>query len=132
VTIVARGEQTSGAFTVLEFAVPPGEGPPLHVHTREDELVQVVDGDFRWKLGDELSPSAPGSFVFIPRGLPHGFQNVGDGPGRHRITFAPAGMERFFELQAELTEFDLDAFKHAAAEVGMDVVGPPLAESDPL
>ena len=41
-------------------------------------------------------------------------------------------MEGFFEQLATLTEFDLDAFKAAAAEHGMEVVGPPLAESDPL
>lgn len=48
------------------------------------------------------------------------------------ITFAPAGMEGFFDRLSTLTEFDLDAFRAAAAEHGMDVVGPPLSESDPL
>jgi hypothetical protein len=39
VTFIARGQQTNGAFTVLDVSVPPGEGPPLHVHGREDEYV---------------------------------------------------------------------------------------------
>jgi quercetin dioxygenase-like cupin family protein len=132
VTWLARGEQTGGAFTTLEVGVPPGEGPPLHVHTREEEWVYVLDGAFRWKLGDELIATPAGAFVFIPRGTEHCFQNVGATPGRMLITFAPGGMEGFFDRLAGLMSFDLDAFREAAAEHGMDVVGPSLAESDPL
>jgi uncharacterized RmlC-like cupin family protein len=102
------------------------------VHTREEEWVYVLEGDLRWKLDQELRETPAGSFVFIPRGLAHCFQNVGEEPARMFITFAPAGMEGFFDRLSELTAFDLDAFRRAAAEHGMEVVGPPLAESDPL
>lgn len=132
VTFVARGEQTNGALTALDIAVPPGEGPPLHVHTREDESVYVLEGELRFKLDGELSATPAGSFVFIPHGVVHCFQNVGEEPGRMLVTFTPAGMEGFFERLSELTAFDPDAFRRAVAEVGMDVVGPPLAQSDPL
>ena len=47
------------------------------------------------------------------------------------VTFTPAGMEGFFDRLSDLTAFDPDAFRRAAAEVGTDVVGPPLAQSDP-
>ena len=132
VTFIARGEHRNGATTALDIVVPRGEGPPLHRHTREDEWIYVLEGDLRWKLGDELSTTPAGSFVFIPRGLAHCFQNVGEAPARMLIIFAPAGMERFFDRQAELTVFDPEAFRRAAAEYGMEVLGPPLAESDPL
>jgi quercetin dioxygenase-like cupin family protein len=132
VRFVARGAHTDGAMTALDVAVPPGQGPPLHLHHEQDEAVYVLEGNVRWKLGEELSASREGSFVFIPRGLAHCFQNVGDAPARLMITFMPAGMESFFELQAHLSAFDPEAFRSAAAENGMEVVGPPLAESDPL
>jgi hypothetical protein len=48
------------------------------------------------------------------------------------ITFSPAGMEGFFDRMSSMTEFDPEAFRQAGAEHGMEVVGPPLAESDPL
>jgi quercetin dioxygenase-like cupin family protein len=131
-TFIARGEQTNGALVVADVAVPPGEGPPLHVHSREDETIYVLEGDLRVKLGDELSATPPGSFVFIPRGMAHTFQNVGEQPGRILVTFAPAGMEAFFDRLAKLTTFDPEEFRRAGAEVGTDVVGAPLAESDPL
>jgi quercetin dioxygenase-like cupin family protein len=132
VTFVARGKETDGAFATLNVGVPPGEGPPLHVHSREDEWVFILAGDLRWKLGDELRRTGAGSFVFIPRGTAHCFQNVGEEPGRILIIFAPAGMEGFFDRLSEMTEFDLEMFRRAAAEHGMEVIGPPLAESDPL
>src|SRR3954467_5227100 len=69
-TILAAGHQTGGALAVLDVVVPPGQGPPLHVHTREDETAYVLEGELRWKLGDEMSQAPAGSFVFIPRDLP--------------------------------------------------------------
>ena len=131
-TYLARGEETSGSLLVADVGVPPGDGPPLHRHTREDETIYVLEGDLRIKLGDELSAAPPGSFVFIPRGVAHTFQNVGKQPGRMLLTFAPAGMEAFFDRLAKLTAFDPDEFRRAGAEVGTEMVGPPLAESDPL
>jgi quercetin dioxygenase-like cupin family protein len=132
VTFIVRGEQSNGALAALEAVNAPGEGPPLHVHGREDETVYVLEGNFRWKLGDELSLTGPGSVVFIPRGLAHTWQVIGEGPGRMLVTFAPAGMEGFFDRLSAMEEFNLEEFRAAAAEHGMEVVGPRLAESDPL
>jgi quercetin dioxygenase-like cupin family protein len=132
ITFIVRGEQSNGALAALEAVNGPGEGPPLHFHSREDETVYVLEGDFRWKLGDELSVTGPGSFVFIPRGLPHTWQVIGEQPGRMLVTFAPAGMEGFFDRLSSMTEFDLEEFRAAAAAHAMEVVGPRLAESDPL
>jgi quercetin dioxygenase-like cupin family protein len=132
ITFIVRGEHSNGALAALEAVNGPGEGPPLHVHTREDETVYVLEGDFRWKLGDELSETGPGSFVFIPKGLPHTWEVMGDRPGRVLITFAPAGMEGFFDRLSSMSEFDLEEFRAAASEHAMEVVGPRLAESDPL
>lgn len=132
VTQILRGEHSNGELAALEAINGPGEGPPLHVHTREDETVYVLEGEFRWKLADELSVTGPGSFVFIPRGVSHTWQVIGEGDGRMLVTFFPAGMEGFFDRLSSMTEFDLDTSSAAAAEHGMEVVGPPLAQSDPL
>jgi hypothetical protein len=67
--------------------------------------------------------------VFIPRGTPHCFQNVGDDPARLLAMFTPAGMERFFEGAADLPpgSFDSAAFRTVAHRAGMEIVGKPLA-----
>ena len=59
ITFIVRGERSNGALATLEGVAPAGEGPPLHVHGREDETVYILEGDFRWKLGDELSSRGP-------------------------------------------------------------------------
>lgn len=134
ITFKARGEQTGGTLTVLESVVARSEGPPLHVHAREDELLYVLDGEFRFRLGDEVRPAPAGSSVYVPQGIAHCFQNVDARPARLLVAFTPSGMERFFDRFAELTSDHAgpEAFGMAGMEVGMDVVGPPLARSHPL
>jgi quercetin dioxygenase-like cupin family protein len=128
----ARGDQTQGTMTAFENAVAPGDGPPLHTHANEDESAYVLEGEVRFKLGHEIHAAPAGSFVFIPRGTPHAWQNVGAGPARMLVHFTPSGMERFFEGFAALEAPGPAAFETIGAEVGMDVVGPPLAQSDPI
>jgi quercetin dioxygenase-like cupin family protein len=130
-TFKVRGRQTGGRLTAFENEIAPGDGPPLHAHANEDESWYVIEGELRFMLGDELSRAPAGSFVFVPRGTPHCFQNVGDSPARILVLFNPSGMERFFDRFAELTVFEPSAFATIGAEVGMDVVGPPLAVSHP-
>ena len=127
-----RGEQTGGTLTAFENLVASGEGPPLHTHANEDEAIYILDGEVRFKLGDEIQTGAAGSYVFIPRGTPHAWQNVGGGPARMLFHFTPSGMERFFDGFAALEAPGPAAFATVGAEVGMDVVGPPLAQSDPV
>lgn len=133
-TLKASGAETNGALTVFESAVAPGEGPPLHVHANEDEAWYALEGTFRMKLEHELREAPAGTFVFIPRGVRHTWQNIGDGPARLLILTAPAGLERFFERFSELLDDASvsEAFRTAGREFGIDVVGPPLAESNPL
>ena len=131
-TFLVTTEQSNGTFLAVETIAPPGEGPPLHTHTREEETIYVVSGDFRFQVGDDVSDAPAGAFAFVPRGVAHTWQNIGDESGTLLVTFVPAGMESFFERLSKMGEFDLEEFRAAAAEQGTDVVGPPLAVSHPL
>jgi len=132
--VKARAERTGGQFTLLENEVPPKAGPALHRHGNEDEMYYVLEGTFRFKLGDRIELAPPGAFVYIPKGTPHCFQNLGDEPARVLVMFTPSGMERFFEGTAELPPgpMDTDAHRALARDCGMEILGPPLAISDPL
>jgi quercetin dioxygenase-like cupin family protein len=129
-TFIARGTQTEGAATAWESTVEPGHGPPLHAHVREDEMLYVLHGQLRVRLEGTIREAPAGSFVFIPRGVPHSWQNVGDDQARFLVLFAPAapGMERFFERSATLGDAPQvgEAFKRFASEAGMEVLGPGL------
>lgn len=133
-TFKVRGEQTGGLLTALENVIAPKDGPPLHTHANEDESWYVLEGALRFRLGTELHDAPQGSFVFVPRGVPHCFQNVGDAPARILVEFTPSGMEAFFDRFAELPDGPVDpgVFARLGRDVGMDVLGPPLAVSDPL
>ena len=128
-----RGDQTNGSLTAFENLIAPGDGPPLHVHAHEDEAWYVLEGELRFRLADDIHVAATGSFVFVPRGVPHCFQNIDVEPARILVLFTPSGMERFFDRFAALPsgEVNPDAFKRIGSGVGMDVLGPPLSQSHP-
>jgi quercetin dioxygenase-like cupin family protein len=130
-TFKARGEHTGGRLMAFETIAAPGDGPPLHTHAGEDECLLVLEGDVRFRFGDELEAAPAGSFAYIPRGAPHTWQNVGAGPARMFVLFTPSGMERFFDGFAALDAPGPEAFARMAGTAGMRVVGPPLAQSHP-
>ena len=130
--ILARAETTNGAFTALENVIAPREGPPEHIHVREDEMYDVREGTIRFKAGGRYFDAPPGAFMFIPRGTPHCFLNVGDVPARLLVMFAPAGMERFFEGHAALPPGPPDpaAYRRVAHAAWMEVVGPRMTPGE--
>jgi mannose-6-phosphate isomerase-like protein (cupin superfamily) len=134
VTIKAQTTNTNGSLTVLEFVHPPKAGPALHNHLREDEMWFVLEGDYRFKVGDTMFRVSEGGMAFGPRGTPHAFQNVGDTPGRLLVIATPSGVERFFEQCAELLPGRLDTEALAAITKAnwSEPVGPPLGISDPM
>jgi len=133
-TFKLRGEQTNGTLTAFESIAAPGEGPPLHVHANEDEIVCALEGTLRFKLGEDVRSAPAGSFTYIPRGVAHTWQNVGATPARLLVIFTPAGFEAFFERFAEQPAGAPaeEQFRTLGSEAGMEVVGPPLARSNPV
>jgi quercetin dioxygenase-like cupin family protein len=131
VTFKALANQTDGSSTAFEAVNPSGEGPPLHVHPAHDEFIYVLDGTLRFRLGDDVQSAPAGSFVFVPRGLQHTWQNVGDSHARFLAWFVPGarGMEEFF---AAVVAAEGDPFQTVSSGGAMERVGPPLAESHPL
>src|SRR5919201_1862653 len=116
-TFKVRGEQTNGALTAFENVIAPGDGPPLHVHADEDEAWYVLEGELRFRLEAKTASAPTGSFVFVPRGTPHCFQNAGGQPARILVLFTPAGMERFFDEFAKLeAPIDPSAFATLGAQ----------------
>ena len=125
-TFKVRGDQSGGALTVIENVIAAGDGPPHHRHAGEDEAWWIIEGSLRFKLDDDEQTADAGAFVYVPRGVAHSFQNPGPDPARILVMFTPGGMEGFFDAFAELEELDREAFARLGAEVGMEVVGPPL------
>jgi len=125
-SVKAAGEQTGGAFTLLEAAEPPGFGPPLHVHHDAAEAFYVLEGEYIIFLEDVEQVCPAGSFVFIPAGVPHGFR-VGGGPSRKLNLYTPAAMTGYFDdLSAAMKDSQVEdsALAEIAIKHSMEVIGP--------
>ena len=100
---LATGEDTSGKYAMWEAIVPPGGGPPPHVHSREDEGFYILEGDITFTIGDKRLVASAGMFANMPVGTPHSFKNESNKPAKMLITVAPAGLEKmFFEFGVPL------------------------------
>jgi mannose-6-phosphate isomerase-like protein (cupin superfamily) len=127
-TVKLGTADSGGTLSALELVMESGQGPGLHVHSREHELWYVLEGEFRFLLGDALLHQPTGGLAFGPRGIPHTFQNIGAGTGRLLVITGPSGLEEFFlEYDRRATgPYDAEALQAAARLGGLDFVGPPL------
>lgn len=93
--IAVGGPQSGGEYAVVRYDVVAGDEPPLHTHSKEDEMVFVVEGEITAFVGDSRVDVGPGAFAALPRGVPHTIRVKGDS-ARVLLTLIPAGLERFF------------------------------------
>src|SRR6476469_2183476 len=102
---LATGEETNGKYALWEALVPPGGGPPPHVHSREEEGFYVLEGEITFTVNGEKIVATAGTFANMPVGTLHSFRNESDRPARMLISVAPAGLEQmFFEVRVPLAE----------------------------
>jgi quercetin dioxygenase-like cupin family protein len=130
----ARAEDTGGTLGVVEASLYRGFGPPLHVHRREDEAIYVIEGEIRFRQGEDEFVGGPGSWVWGPRNVPHAFK-VESEATRLVILVTPGGFERMFEVggvpvsespEPPVQEYDAEAAVEISEQFGFDVVGPQL------
>jgi mannose-6-phosphate isomerase-like protein (cupin superfamily) len=126
--ILASAADTSNAFSLLQTQQEPlGFGPPMHIHHDAAEAFFVLEGRYLMYLEDRQDECPPGTFVYVPRGAPHTFKVISQGPGKKLNIFAPAAMQGFFEELAaaeaagSVSPDDLEAI---SARHHMEVVGP--------
>jgi quercetin dioxygenase-like cupin family protein len=126
VLVKASGEDTDGACAVIEETVGPGGGGPLHVHRDSDELIYVLEGEFRFRIGERLTNGTAGTLAFVPKGAPHNWQNIGPRPGRMLFVLQPAGFEKCLEAISRIpvAQRDLATLKLVYQRHGADMLGP--------
>lgn len=133
--IKARAADTDGALGLIEGTFYQGFGPPLHVHRREQEGMLVLEGEIRFRQGEEDLVAGPGTLVWVPPGVPHAFK-VESESARALVIVTPGGFEQMFadggvptsdSLEPPVQQYDPDAARALAERYGFDVVGPQLA-----
>lgn len=83
-------------FTILDMKIKPGLGAPAHISASEDKLFVVLEGTLKYLLGDRTEVAAPGARVQVPKGMVHGFTNIGSNDARHILVSTPRRHEEFF------------------------------------
>ena len=82
-SVLLDGEQTGGTLAMLLVTLPPGFGPPPHVHSRDDEIFLVAEGIISYFHNGTGTDVGPGGVIYFPKGTPHGLRNNGTTPARH-------------------------------------------------
>jgi mannose-6-phosphate isomerase-like protein (cupin superfamily) len=95
-TILVAGSETGGSSALLDIHIPANDGPPPHIHTREDEVYLVKRGTFRFFMDGICLQAGPGATVYMPKGHTHAFKNISKRAGEQLLFVYPAGLEQFF------------------------------------
>src|SRR5215468_2670487 len=144
-TNLVEKKDTNGAFSLLEATLVPGNEPPPHVHTREDELFYVLEGDFDVYVGEEAFNVSASECIFLPKFRPHALV-IRSPRLRVLILYTPGGLEEAFSKMsapaqnlepptAALTysQSDLDHTARRFGEHGVQILSPEeVAEQLPL
>lgn len=123
------GTDTDGGYALFEqTSLSPKRGTPLHVHPLQDETFYVVEGTYKFKVGDEMFDLETGDSIFLPKNVPHAWTQM-SGKGKMVVLFQPAGkMESFFvSLAAFTTAPTKEQMAKLFEDNEMKIVGPPLS-----
>ena len=102
---LATGEDTNGKYALWEAIVPPGGGPPPHVHSREEEGFYILEGEITFTVGDSGSWRRRGRSPTCRSGRRTPSRTRANRPAKMLISVAPAGLEKmFFEVGVPVAE----------------------------
>ena len=123
-----HGRDTGGVVSAVESHDVPGGGPPSHIHHREDETFQVLEGEYEWTVGGKTFIAQKGTTIFAPRGIPHTYRYLGKTPGRLMCVMTPSGFEGFFEEIGALSpqqQQDIPSVIELGKKYGLEFPPPP-------
>ena len=129
---LAAGEQTGGAFCLVDERTNQGESVPLHRHPDDMESFYVLEGELTLYIGDQSGVPAPaGSFAHLPGGTVHGFRVESEKARYLILTTARHGQfYRAITLASRpggsppLDSVEESQIKQASKEYGIEFVGP--------
>jgi quercetin dioxygenase-like cupin family protein len=88
--------------SMFDWTIPAGFATGLHVHRVQEETFYMLEGECEWQVGENKIRATPGTYLFIPPGVPHNISNVSARAARVLMTVSPPGHERYFEELAKL------------------------------
>lgn len=104
ITVRLTGEDTGGAFTLIEDSLKPTFNLPMHLHKQHSETFHILEGKIEFTIAGEVTVATSGTTVHIPPNTPHAVRTLDDASGRMMMWYAPAGFERFLEKMSTLMD----------------------------
>ena len=138
VRIRVSADEGRNGLSLLESLASQGDSPPLHVHTRDDELFHVLSGELLLEVGGEELVLAEGETALAPAGVAHTYR-VESAEARWLVVTVGGEFERFVRELSRPADADglpprsgpptAEQAEHLAAvgaKHGIEIVGPPL------
>jgi len=93
-TFVESTEETGGQRLVAEIQLAARGGNPMHVHRRQTESFEVIDGDLSVTVAGRTQVLTSGDRATVPPGTAHRFFSATDASTTFRVTVLnPGGLE---------------------------------------
>ena len=134
--VLAESKTNGGAYSLVHTTATPGFQTPYHLHHDEDEAFYVLDGEFTFFCGEKKETRGPGSYIFLPRGIPHGLRLSSERDGHILVDVMPGGDVGFMGMMLEMAipakertlrkpvPPDFSRLKAVCAKNGIDILGP--------
>lgn len=122
------GKDTNGELAIFEqTGLSPKRGTPLHVHHNQDEIFNVIEGEYHFIVGKDKFKLVAGDTIFLPRKVPHAWTQVSK-KAKMNVIVQPAGrLEEFFVTMAACKgEPTKEQVAKIFSDNEMEIVGPPL------
>ncbi|MBA2714079.1 MAG: cupin domain-containing protein [Rubrobacteraceae bacterium] len=106
-TMKASAKETGGAFLLFEDLMAQGKTTPLHIHSNEDEMLYVLEGELLVHIDGTDHPVGPRGVTVAPRRVPHAF--LVTSPAALVLTMlTPGSAEAFYRGASEPASADAD------------------------
>lgn len=96
VRLPIRTSDTSGRFSAQLGTIQPNFFNPPHVHTREDEVFYVLEGELTLRVADRKLTLHAGELAYAPAGLPHQVFNRTNKPTKTLVLLTGDTIEQAF------------------------------------
>ncbi len=139
ISIRISGHDNADHISVLEHQAYYADSPPLHIHHTEDEVFVLLEGAFRFVIGDNEYRLKAGETILAPKGIPHTYIVESQSGGKWLTITSNYDFEDFIRTFSTPTEVDTlpeqkgppseelkTELTATLAQYNIEIAGPPL------
>ncbi len=94
-TFLADGDETADTYSISEWWLEANQrGPGAHSHDANDDIFYVLEGTMTFLVGNEKLDATKGTFLRVPAGVVHDFENNSSARSGVLNIYIPGGFEQ--------------------------------------